>query len=155
MTTNRQSSSLALLIVVLGLLACDPGFYYHPEGWKKRQGYEWTQRFDGIELTTSGLSGFVGSTGIIPDFDVTNTTDHIFVLQHAELLVEENSYAANIADKEAKWRTVEPHSSRSLTIYWEFDDVAVDVLGERPIAVLEFTVAGAARRIEITFTRAE
>jgi hypothetical protein len=151
--TARQIGVLGFS-VVLALSACDPGYVYRPVGWEP-QGSEWTKYFDGIGLSTLGLWGIVGDTDILPTFDVTNTTDHIFVLQNAELLVEENSYAANIAGKKAKWRTVEPHSSRSLTIYWEFDDVAVDVLGERPIAVLEFTVAGAARRIEITFTRAE
>lgn len=156
---HRQLVRPVTILVVLVLLwSCDPGFSYRPQGWQTEVGYDylWSTSFDGVRITTSGISGLLGDRSISPEFEIHNATDQTLVLESAELTAQAGGYLGNLPDDGAlEWRTVEPGSMGRISIGWDFEARPMEVLGEKPRLVLTFRLGAEPHSLEITYRRAE
>ncbi len=125
-----------LLVVSASLLiACDPGYTYHPDDWQPlEKGYSWKKSLEGIDITISSIGNLLGSKYISFSLEFTNRTDKLLVLEGAELIVQDNQiFKADLPDSGAlRWRSIGANQSKSIDLSWTFNQPAIDVLGEHP-----------------------
>ena len=150
----RRFGLLALALVLLP--GCDPGFSYRPQSWESQGEYEWILSFDELEMTTGSVWGLIGDEDLESAFGVNNGTGEVVVLERAELLTHKGTYLAELpGNGDKQWCTVNPGSSRQLSLYWDLKKSTLDVLGEQPSIILHFRLGGKLRRIEVTYSRAK
>lgn len=146
-----------LVVVSLAILVgCDPGYRYRPRGWSLVEATVATRSatIHGITFTTAGIAGLTGSYGIIPEFDIENPTERTLVLERAELQVAGGSHTGRFpSDGAVAWRSVEPRTSRRITISWEFEQPAIDVLGANPTLLIHFRLGDEQDSVTIVYER--
>ena len=147
-----------LLVSASLLIACDPGYTYHPEDWQPlEKGFSWKKSLDGIDVNIYSFGGLVGSRSISLSVRLTNRTNELLVLEGAELIAQDHqAFTAKLPDSgDLRWRSVGPNESGSIELYWDFDQPAMDVLGEQPQVTLYLRQGVQTERVEIKFSREE
>lgn len=147
---------LAVLVVVLLLAGggCDPGFDYEPTDLARVDKDEWAVRLDGVEIRTNSLGGLVGSCCIVPEFEVINETSDLVAIEGAQLVTADQTYPVDLPGHgELRWRSAAPGASTIVPLYWEFDEMAVKLLGDRLRIILDLRIGGTERHLEIDYER--
>lgn len=143
----------AVLLIAVG---CDPAFDYEPAGLPKVGEYQWGTRLDGVELRTGSLGDLIGSRGLAPEFEIVNRTSEVVAIEGARLITEEGSYAADLpGGGELRWRSAAGGTSARIPLYWEFEDVALELLGDRPCIVLDLRIGEEQHPVEIQYERVQ
>ena len=141
----------AVLVVAVG---CDPAFDYEPIGLTKVGDRQWEIRLDGVELRLGRLGDLIGSRGLVPEFELINHGADVVAIEGARLITERASYAGDLPDEgDLRWRSAAPNTSTTIAVLWEFEDTAVNVLGDRPRIVLDLHIGQEKHQIEIQYQR--
>jgi hypothetical protein len=145
---------LGCLFIAVLFIACDPAFEYRPEGWNKVGRYEWSSRMDEFEVRTGLMGDFITSTGLVPEFELINHSTKTLAIEDAQLITLERSYPAKLpGEGELRWRSAAPGSSARITLYWRFEEYAVDVLGEHAKVILDLRLGEDRHQVEIEYER--
>jgi hypothetical protein len=143
-------------VVLLIAVGCDPAFDYEPAGLSKVGEYQWGTRLDGVELRTRSLGALIGSRDLVPEFEIVNQTSELVAIEGARLITEQESYPADLpGEGEVRWRSAAPNTSARVSLFWEFEDAAVELLGDRPRIVLDLRIGEDRHQLEITYERVE
>lgn len=143
----------AVLLLAVG---CDPAFDYEPAGLNKVGKYQWGTRLDGVELRTGSLGDLIGSTGLVPEFEVINRTSELVAIEGARLITKQESFAADLpGEGELRWRSAAPGTSARIPLYWEIEGAPVELLGDRPRIVLDLRIGEEEHELEIEYERVE
>lgn len=143
----------AVLLVTVG---CDPAFDYEPAGLTKVGEHQWRTRLDGVELRTGSLGDLIGSRGLVPEFEIVNRTSELVAVEGARLITEQQSYAADLpGEGELRWRSAAGGTSARIPLHWEFEDTAIELLGDRPRIVLDLRIGEEQHQVEIEYDRVQ
>ena len=142
------------MLLLLIVLACDPGFVYHPRGWERVERYEWSMRINDIEIRTDIVVGLIGDKSFDPEFKIINNSAERVVIEDAQLLTAERTYPVEFAGNgELRWRSASPGSEARITLGWSFEQYALEVLGDRPKIVLDLRLGEEQHQVEIEYER--
>lgn len=145
---------MVAVLVVLG--ACDPAFDYRPVNLRSTDDGRWIADVGDVEIQADSLGGFISSTGLIPTFDLVNRSGAQASIEGAELIIGDESYPADLPGAgELRWRSVNPGESGSISLHWEFDRSAIEVLGEQPELLIDLRIGEELRRVEIDYERVQ
>ena len=151
--THCQFLFAALLVIAVG---CDPAADYQPINLTEVGKRLWGTSLEEVELRTGLLGDLIGSTGLIPEFEIVNRSSDIVAIEGARLITENASYLAHLpGDGELRWRSAAPGSSARISILWEFEDAAVSLLGQRPRIVLDLRIGSERHQVEIEYQRVQ
>lgn len=141
---------------LMALGACDPAFDYRPVNLRSADDGRWITDVEDVEIQADSLGGFISSTGLIPTFTIVNRSGARTSIEGAELVVGDESYPADLpGDGELRWRSVNPGESGSISLHWEFDRSAIEVLGEQPGVLIDLRIGEEVRQVEIEYERVE
>lgn len=144
---------LAFLLALVAL-ACDPAFEYRPEGWDKTGRYEWRSRIEDFEVRTGLLGDLISSRGLVPEFELVNHSSETLAIEDAYLITQERNYPVKLPGQgELRWRSAAPGSRARITLHWQFEDYAIDVLGDHPRIVLDLRLGDEQHQVEIEYER--
>jgi hypothetical protein len=116
--TNRPVAGLSIAIAfVMTLTACDPGFYYRPEGWKHMEEGRWSAAIDGLDLETRGFGGLSRSPGWSVEFTVRNNSPRQVTIRRAVIKSEQGEFPSMpVTPENLGWYVVEPLQEKRITL---------------------------------------
>jgi hypothetical protein len=122
---------VGLWFLVLTLLACDPGGYYTPIGWKPLADGRWAFENSDIRVELRKPGNLFAVTWLTAEFAVYNLTDVNITLTGALLTSNGRTYAGSILNtQESVGCTIPAHGRRNIAIKFSFSRPLRDVLGE-------------------------
>lgn len=121
------------ILVVVCVLACDPGFRLYPVGWAATDGKYEFQLEDpsGLVVETCALSMLEGASYISAEFHFHNSSDQEYSLMEAQLAGREERLV-DVQDMPYEERKLFPGQSALFLFHWNIDLPAKQFLGENP-----------------------
>jgi len=150
----RSPSSFLLLSLLLLFAACDPAVRYRPTSGTKSDSWNWAIEIDGVKVRAAEYEDIDGIEYFAPQIALINSTDYPAIIEDARLITATAEYEVDLPGKgEIRWRRAAPHSEASIPLSWWFDQAAVDVIGDRPMIILDLRIGEQEHQVEIKYER--
>ena len=113
---------MLMSLMLLIMIACDPGIHYEPKDWTRVSQGRWSKTFGQIDVETSDLGGLIGETWLNPELSIRNRSKSLAVVESAVLKTGDAEYIAGPPRYDwGKWE-VAPGATQRLDLEWRFEE---------------------------------